>query len=129
DANADGAQGMRPQTGDVPSADNHKKSNGFSQNADGADGAGANSATSSPSADPVPSDYDAVLEELAAQGHADPWAGLDIPLSLQRRSLLRCDHCGQLGATGQYNWPHRPDGITLHSSCEGPWWDSERGQQ
>jgi energy-coupling factor transporter ATP-binding protein EcfA2 len=68
DANADGADGMRTQTVDGPSADNHQKNNGFSQNADSADGADANSATSLPSADSVPSDYDAVLEELAAQG-------------------------------------------------------------
>ena len=68
DANADGADGMRTQTEDGPSADNHRKNNGFSQNADVADGADANSATSLPSADSVPSDYDAVLEERAAQG-------------------------------------------------------------
>jgi hypothetical protein len=49
---------------------------------------------------------------------------LDIPLSLQRRSTVCCDHCGQLGASGRYDWPHRPSGITLHSSCEGPWFDS-----
>ena len=37
----------------------------------------------------------------------------------------RCDHCGQQGATGRYDWPHRPFGISLHSSCEGAWFDSE----
>jgi hypothetical protein len=37
----------------------------------------------------------------------------------------RCDHCGQQGAIGRYDWPHRPFGISLHSSCEGPWFDSE----
>ena len=43
------------------------------------------------------------------------------PTPLERR----CDHCGTLGATRQYDWPGRPDGIALHSSCEGPWFDSE----
>jgi hypothetical protein len=56
----------------------------------------------------------------------DPWEGLDIPLSLRRRSPQRCDHCGTLGATNEYDWPHRPNGITLHSSCEGPFYDSEQ---
>src|SRR5262249_25145622 len=65
----------------------------------------------------VPSDYDAVLEELAAQGQ--PTNGFP---------LQRCDHCGQLGATALYDWPHRPGGITLHSSCEAPWFDSEARQ-
>jgi hypothetical protein len=42
------------------------------------------------------------------------------------KALRRCDHCGQPGATGEYDWPHRPFGIVLHSSCEAPWYDSER---
>jgi hypothetical protein len=37
----------------------------------------------------------------------------------------RCDHCGQLGAAGQWDWPGRPDGIWLHSRCEEGWFDSE----
>jgi hypothetical protein len=57
DANADGADGMRTQAGNGPSADNHRKNNRFSQNADGADRADANSATSAPSADPETCDY------------------------------------------------------------------------
>src|SRR5262249_4174618 len=40
----------------------------------------------------------------------------------------RCDHCAQWGATGLYDGPHRPGGITLHSSCEAPWFDSEARQ-
>jgi hypothetical protein len=36
----------------------------------------------------------------------------------------RCDHCGQLGAAGPWDWPGRPDGIWLHSRCEAPWSDS-----
>jgi hypothetical protein len=64
----------------------------------------------------------------SGNGHADD-DGLDIPLSLQRRSSVRCGHCGQLGATGHYDWRGRPDGITLHSSCEQPWWDAEGRRQ
>jgi hypothetical protein len=52
----------------------------------------------------------------------------DLRLSLQRRSSVRCDHCGTLGATNGYGWPHRPFGITLHSSCEAPFYDSEGRQ-
>lgn len=40
-----------------------------------------------------------------------------------------CDNCGQPATSGQtWNWPGRPDGITLHSSCEAPWFDGERRQ-
>jgi putative DNA primase/helicase len=53
-----------------------------------------------------------------------------MPDFLLRRPPPRpCDHCGTQGATNEYDWPHRPDGIVLHSSCEGPWFDSERGRQ
>ena len=38
----------------------------------------------------------------------------------------RCDHCGFPGASGQWDWPGRPDGIWLHPRCEAPWFDSER---
>jgi uncharacterized protein DUF3631 len=37
----------------------------------------------------------------------------------------RCDHCGQLGATGQWDWPGRLDGIRLHRRCEEAWYDTE----
>jgi hypothetical protein len=37
----------------------------------------------------------------------------------------RCDHCGQLGASGHWNWPGRPDGIWLHPPCEEAWYESE----
>jgi hypothetical protein len=41
-----------------------------------------------------------------------------------------CDNCGRPATNGQrWNWEGRPDGITLHSSCEAPWFDSERGRQ
>jgi len=39
-----------------------------------------------------------------------------------------CDHCGTPGRLHPYDWPNRPDGIVLHSSCEGPWFDSEARQ-
>jgi Protein of unknown function (DUF3631) len=42
----------------------------------------------------------------------------------------RCDHCGgNNGRMSPWDWPERPDGITLHSSCEGAWFDTERGRR
>ncbi len=35
----------------------------------------------------------------------------------------RCDHCGQLGAGGPWDWPGAPDGVWLHSRCEEAWHD------
>src|SRR5262249_11254176 len=40
-------------------------------------------------------------------------------------SLPLCEHCGTPGRLNPYDWPQRPGGIILHSSCEGPWFDSE----
>jgi Protein of unknown function (DUF3631) len=40
-------------------------------------------------------------------------------------STRLCDHCGLRGATGQYDWLGRPDGIWLHTRCEEPWFESE----
>jgi Protein of unknown function (DUF3631) len=40
-------------------------------------------------------------------------------------SLPRCDHCGTPGQLHPYDWPSRPSGIILHSSCEGAWFDSK----
>jgi hypothetical protein len=44
----------------------------------------------------------------------------------------RCDQCGQPATSADplhpWDWPGRPDGITLHSSCEVPWFDSEGRQ-
>src|SRR5262249_24615706 len=60
--------------------------------------------------------------------------GLSIPAFLLRKPAdlngtgHRCDHCGALGATSPYDWPGRPDGIWLHSRCEGPWFDGEGRQ-
>jgi hypothetical protein len=48
-----------------------------------------------------------------------------IPDCLRRSPPRLCDHCGRPGATSHYDWTGRPDGIDLHSSCEGPWWDAE----
>ncbi len=42
------------------------------------------------------------------------------------QSNRRCDHCGQLGATGWWEWSGYPDGIWLHSRCEEVWFDSDR---
>jgi len=58
----------------------------------------------------------------------------DLPASLRRISTngssqppQLCDYCGTTGKLNPYNWAGRPSGIILHSSCEGPWYDSERG--
>jgi len=68
----------------------------------------------------VPSVYDAVLGERAAQGR--PTNGRQTPPPL-------CDHCGTPGKLQPWSWPNRPDGITLHSSCEAAWFDSEGRRQ
>jgi hypothetical protein len=73
---------------------------------------------SNPPTPPVPSDYDAVLEELAARSASNG-----------NGQLRLCDHCGTPGKLNPWDWPHRPDGIVLHSSCEGPWFDSEGRRQ
>jgi hypothetical protein len=40
-----------------------------------------------------------------------------------------CDNCGRPATNGQrWDWPGRPDRITLHSSCEVSWFDSEARQ-
>jgi putative DNA primase/helicase len=48
-----------------------------------------------------------------------------------RDSAAHCDHCGALATTAdslnRWDWPGRPDGIWLHSRCEDPWFDAERG--
>jgi Protein of unknown function (DUF3631) len=43
--------------------------------------------------------------------------------------LPLCDHCGTPGNLNPWDWPGRPDGLVLYSSCEGPWFDSEGGRQ
>jgi Protein of unknown function (DUF3631) len=40
-----------------------------------------------------------------------------------------CDLCGTPGRLHPYDWPNRPSGIVLHSSCEAPWFDSEGRRQ
>jgi hypothetical protein len=65
----------------------------------------------------MPSDYEAVLEERAAEGR---------PTNAPPRL---CDHCRTTGILNPWDWPGRPDGIVLHSSCEGPWYDSEGRRQ
>jgi hypothetical protein len=63
----------------------------------------------------------------SGNGHAPNDPG-PMPAFLRRPPPELCDYCGGPGATGQWDWPDRPFGITLHSSCEGPWYDSERRQ-
>ena len=52
-----------------------------------------------------------------------------IPDCLRRTAPPLCDHCGTPGKLNPWDWPHRPFGIVLHSSCEGAWWDSEGRRQ
>ena len=52
-----------------------------------------------------------------------------IPECLRRAPPPLCDHCGTPGKLNPWDWPHRPFGIVLHSSCEGAWWDSEGRRQ
>jgi putative DNA primase/helicase len=64
-------------------------------------------------------------------GDKEKSATLSAPLNTADelpKALRRCDHCGRPGATGEYDWPQRPFGIVLHSSCEAPWYDRERRQ-
>ena len=50
----------------------------------------------------------------------------ELPECLRRAPPPFCDPCGTTGKLNPWHWPGRPDGITLHSSCEAPWFDSER---
>jgi hypothetical protein len=53
----------------------------------------------------------------------------DQGLSEDAPAIARCDHCGQPGTAANplcgWDWPGRPDGIWLHSRCEGPWWEDQ----
>jgi hypothetical protein len=127
---ADGsADGMRTQTQNADaivgakSSANHRSNNGFSRNADDADAKFATSTTGNSNGgqgtEQVPSDY------------TIPADYPDLPPFLQRtptnggQPLPLCDNCGTTGKLNPWDWPGRPDGVVLHSSCEGPWWDSE----
>jgi hypothetical protein len=50
------------------------------------------------------------------------------PPSNSNGSPPLCDHCGTPGNLTPWDWPNRPDGIVLHSSCEAPWFDSKGAQ-
>jgi len=69
--------------------------------------------------------------KIAAKPHSDqqitpPDDDLDIP-----NNLRRCDHCGQPGTAANplhpWDWPGRPDGISLHTKCEEAWFTREAG--
>src|SRR5207245_156096 len=67
--------------------------------------------------------FDASTDRKAqnsGQGHLDQ----EPELALGQR----CDHCGWPGATGQWDWQGRPNGVWLHSACEAPWFDREMGR-
>jgi Protein of unknown function (DUF3631) len=60
---------------------------------------------------------------LVARDRGDDFP--DLPDCLRRSPPPLCDNCGRPATSGQrWDWPGRPDGITLHSSCEAPWFDN-----
>jgi Protein of unknown function (DUF3631) len=69
-------------------------------------------------------------QKPASNGHCDavtdfnPHSGRE-----EKNGACICDHCGTPGRLTPWDWPGRSDGVVLHSSCEAPWFDSERGQQ
>jgi Protein of unknown function (DUF3631) len=66
---------------------------------------------------------------LVSDGGGDEIDPGPIPDCLRRSPPPLCDNYGRPATTGQrWNWPGRPDGITLHSSCETVWFDSENRQ-
>jgi putative DNA primase/helicase len=79
-----------------------------------------------PSVTPEPSVTDGKSEKLNNGGHYDGVTDADTRATNGNGAAdHRCDHCGHLGASGQWDWPGRPDGIWLHSRCEEGWFDSE----
>jgi Protein of unknown function (DUF3631) len=82
-----------------------------------------------PSVTPEPSVTDGKSEKLNNGGHCDGVTDADRGATRATNGNgaadHRCDHCGHLGASGQWDWPGRPDGIWLHSRCEEGWFDSE----
>jgi hypothetical protein len=113
-----------------------KKEEGEEDGASEAERLGAplplNQYSNTPTPPPTPSaDLSAALSGVALSGTSgnrvfddDPGP---IPDCLLRAPAL-CDYCGGPGATNGYDWKGRPFGITLHSSCEGPWYDREQRQ-
>jgi hypothetical protein len=67
------------------------------------------------------------LNDLNGSYRADDFP--DIPDCLRRTPPPLCDHCGTPGKLHPWDWPGRPDGIVLHSSCETGWLDSEGRRQ
>jgi Protein of unknown function (DUF3631) len=68
------------------------------------------------------------IADVAGNGGRAPTVPPDpgpLPEILRRSPPPLCDNCGRPATSGQrWDWPGRPDGITLHSSCEGVWFDS-----
>jgi hypothetical protein len=83
----------------------------------------------SPVSDVLPSNVSDVSDvSLVAGNRGTPSDSGPIPDILLRSPPL-CDNCGRPATNSQrWDWPGRPVGIVLHSSCEGPWFDSERRQ-
>jgi AAA domain-containing protein len=64
---------------------------------------------------PPPPDISGTSATLGSSDKGTPHGNGSPPL---------CNHCGTPGKLTPYDWPHRPFGIALHSSCEAPWYDS-----
>jgi Protein of unknown function (DUF3631) len=83
----------------------------------------SDSATNGRDPGPIP---ECLLRRPIAGNGSLPAAGL--PATAPAPFPL-CDHCGTPGRLNPWDWAGRPAGIVLHSSCEGPWFDSEGGRQ
>jgi putative DNA primase/helicase len=83
----------------------------------------------SPSVTPEPSVTNGKCENSNngrhCDGVTDPERGFAHAANGRGAANRRCDHCGLPGASGQWDWPGRPDGIWLHPRCEEPWHDAE----
>jgi energy-coupling factor transporter ATP-binding protein EcfA2 len=111
--------------GDMPSSASNLLKTQAADDADGADGL-LHSLKGR-----VPTEVNAVKLAARERTSYDPGP---IPDCLRRTpnatngSPPLCDHCGTPGQLHPYDWPSRPSGIVLHSSCEAPWFDSEARQ-
>jgi hypothetical protein len=80
---------------------------------------------------PEPSVTDGKREESNNEQHCDGVTDADPGFACTANGNgagdHRCDHCGQLGASGHWDWLGWPDGIWLHPRCEAPWVDNEGG--
>jgi hypothetical protein len=78
---------------------------------------------------PEPSVTDEKVEKSNNDGHCDGVTDTDRGFAHAANgngvANHRCDHCGQPGASGHWDWLGRPDGIWLHPRCEAAWLDGD----